>query len=202
MRRRLAGCLVVSFLGSSCGLGSVNTASQSGSTTLGVSLQADVVTITQDLTLQSTVPLTSYAQGRLLYNPPSGGVITGTLLEATAVQHLATGDRPLRVALRSNPAGLTLTGMLASHSEHLQLIYRVSGLVHDAVLVLPTPGSVIGRWSRVEVDVDAPARRGDVSIAAGSRTEILINKATSGGWQYVLGSVPGGSPAVTLTTLH
>lgn len=202
MRRRLAEGLLVSFLVSSCGFGSVNTASQSGSTRLSVSLHADVITVTQDLTLQSTVPLTSYAQGRLLYNPPSGGVITGTLLDATAVERLATGDRPLRVALRSNPAGLTLTGMVASRSEHLQLIYRVSGLVRDAVLVLPTPGSVVGRWSRVEVDIDAPARRGDVSIATGSRTEILINRATSGGWQYVLGSVPGGSPAVTLTTLH
>ena len=195
------GGLVVSSLGSSCGFGSVNTESQSGSTTLSVSVQADVVTITQDLTLQSTVPLTSYAQGRLLYNPPAGGVITGTLLEATAVQRLATGDRPLRVAVRSNPAGLKLTGMLASRSEHLLLSYRVSGLVRDSVLVLPTPGSVVGRWSRVEVDVDAPARRGDVSVAAGSRTEILLNRATTGGWQYVLGTVPGGSPAVTLTTL-
>lgn len=201
MRRRVAAGLVVTFLGSSCSVGSVNTASQSGSTTLSVSVQADVVTITQDLTLQSTVPLTSYAQGRLLYNPPTGGVITGTLLEATAVQRLATGDRPLRVAVRSNPAGLKLTGMLASRSEHLLLTYRVSGLVRDSVLVLPTPGSVVGRWSRVEVDVDAPARRGDVSVAAGSRTEILLNKATTGGWEYVLGSVPGGSPAVTLTTL-
>ena len=91
--------------------------------------------------------------------------------------------------------------MLAARSEHLSLSYRVSGLVRDAVLVLPTPGSVVGRWSRVEVDIDAPARRGAVSVAAGSRTEILINKATSGGWRYVLGSVPGGSPAVTITTL-
>lgn len=201
MRRRVAAGLVVTFLGSSCSVGSVNTESQSGSTTLSVSVQADVVTITQDLTLQSTVPLTSYAQGRLLYNPPAGGVITGTLLEATAVQRLATGDRPLRVAVRSNPAGLKLTGMLASRSEHLLLSYRVSGLVRDSVLVLPTPGSVVGRWSRVEVDVDAPARRGDVSVAAGSRIEILLNRATTGGWQYVLGTVPGGSPAVTLTTL-
>ena len=91
--------LVASVLGSSCGVGSVNTESQSGSTTLAVSVLADVVSVTQELTLQSTVPWTSYAQGRLLYNPPSGGVITGTLLDATAGQRLATGDRPLLVAV-------------------------------------------------------------------------------------------------------
>ena len=44
--------------------------------------------------------------------------------------------------------------------------------------------------------------RRDVSISAGSRTMIPLNEAMSGGWQHMLGSLPGGLLTVTPTTLH
>jgi hypothetical protein len=187
---------------SGCGLGGGSTASQGGSTTLVVTVQGSTTTIVQDLQLTSTVPLTAYTQGRLLYDPPEGGLVSGTLLDATATQVLAAGDRQLQAKVTGSPAGLTLTGMQASRSEHLRVTYRVAGLLRGLVLTVPTPGSTVGRWSTVEVDVDVPADAGQVSIAASSRTVVADNAATGPGWRYVLHDVPGGSPAATVTTLR
>ncbi len=184
---------------SACGTGSG--ASQSGSTTLRVTVQGADTTIRQEVRLESTVDLTEYRQGRMLFNRPEGGLVSGVLLSASAVQEIPSSLLPLKVAVQSSPAGLTVTGIRAGRSARLVLTYRVRGLVDGSVLTLPMPGSIVGRWSTVEIDVEEPSSHGLVSLAAGSGSKVAGNEASGSGWRYVLTSVPGGSPAVTITTL-
>ncbi len=63
------------------------------------------------------------------------------------------------------------------------------------------PGSIVGRWSTVEIDVEEPSLHGLITLAAGSRPQVARNEGSASGWRYVLTSIPGGSPAVTITTL-
>jgi len=116
------------------------------------------------------------------------------------VQVLPSGDQMLRSSFRAG-YGLRVSGMQASRDEHLRLTYRVQGLVNDRVLTVPTPGSIVGRWARVEILVHAAAVGGFVSTATNSRTQVISNKKVTGGWRYELDDVPGGSPAATRTTL-
>jgi hypothetical protein len=196
-RLALIACAVGAL--SACGTGSG--ASQSGSTTLHVTVQGADTTIRQEVRIESTVDLTEYSQGRLLFNRPEGGLVSGVLLSASAVQELPSSQLPLKVAVQSSPAGLTVTGMQAGRSARLVLTYRVRGLVDGSVLTVPMPGSIVGRWSTVEIDVEEPSSHGHVSLAAGSGSTVASNETSGSGWRYVLTGVPGGSPAVTITTL-